>query len=389
MRALRQALNGPQRLPSEERGVRLMGWQAQQGTTLTAHPWVQDTETKLIRAEAAAQVCEGLRKQGWTPDLIVGHPGWGEMLFLKHIWPNSPQIHFLEFHYAARGLDVGFDPEFATESWQEAARVTAKAGPGLLSLETMDTGLSPTQFQASTYPGWVQNRIHVIHDGIDTKRVRPDPLAKWTWNQGSIELRNGDPVITFVNRNLEPYRGYHRLMRSLPRIQEACPEAITVIVGGSNVSYGAAAPDGKSWKDIFLAEVREKVDMSRVVFTGTLPYSSYVSLLQVSACHVYLSYPFVLGWSCLEAMAAGALVVGSATPPVEEVIETGINGFLVDFFDGEALVRCVRKALDGGERIRKMRQNARVLIENRYDLYNVCLPSQVKLLKKTAADFTS
>lgn len=389
MRALRQAPSGTRRLLGEERGVRVMGWQAQRGTTLTAHPWAQDTETKLIRAEATAQVCEDLRKQGWTPDLIVGHPGWGEMLFLKHIWPDSPQLHFLEFHYASRGLDVGFDPEFATEGWQEAARVTAKAGPGLLSLETMDTGLSPTKFQASTYPSWAQDRIHVIHDGIDTKRVRPDPLAKWTWGEERLELRHGDPVITFVNRNLEPYRGYHRLMRSLPRIQEACPEAITVIVGGSNVSYGAAAPHGKSWKEIFLAEVQEKVDMSRVVFTGSLPYSDYISLLQVSACHVYFSYPFVLGWSCLEAMAAGALVVGSATPPVEEVIENGNNGLLVDFFDGEALVDCVRKALDGGERIREMRQNARMLIESKYDLYDVCLPSQVRLLKRTAEEFMS
>jgi glycosyltransferase involved in cell wall biosynthesis len=362
-----------------------MGWQAQRGTTLAAHPWVQDTETKLIRAEATAQVCERLHKQGWTPDLIVGHPGWGEMLFLKHIWPDSPQLHFLEFHYAARGLDVGFDPEFATESWQEAARVTAKAGPSLLSLEAMNAGLSPTRFQASTYPSWAQNRIHVIHDGIDTKQIQPDPLATWKWGEGGLELRNGDPVITFVNRNLEPYRGYHRLMRSLPRIQEACPEAITVIVGGSNVSYGAAAPNGRSWKDIFIAEVQEEIDMSRIVFTGSLSYSSYLSLLQVSACHIYFSYPFVLGWSCLEAMSAGALVVGSATPPVEEVIEDGINGLLVDFFDSEELVACVRKALDNGTGIREIRQNARNSIQSKYDLDHICLPSQVELAKGMAA----
>jgi glycosyltransferase involved in cell wall biosynthesis len=304
------------------------------------------------------------------------------MLFLNHIWPDSPQLHFLEFHYAARGLDVDFDPEFATKSWQEAARVTAKNGPSLLNLEAMTNGLSPTRFQASTYPGWVQERIHVIHDGIDTKRVAPDPSATWKWSEGRLELKHGDPVITFVNRNLEPYRGYHRLMRSLPSIQEVCREAITVIVGGTAVSYGEEAPNGKSWKDIFLEEVREKVDMSRVLFTGPLPYSSYINLLQVSKCHIYFSYPFVLGWSCLEAMSAGALVVGSATQPVQEVIEDGVNGLLVDFFDEAFLAECVRKALDCDSAIRSMRENARKLIVSNFDLYNICLPKRLGLLEK-------
>ena len=177
--ALRQgpAENQPP-LPQKIQGVKLVGWQAERSTTLTAHPWVHDTETKLIRAEAAAKACEQLHRSGWNPDLVVGHPGWGELLFLRHIWPNVPQLHFLEFHYAAQGLDVGFDPEFPASGWQEAARVTAKAGPGLLNLEAMDRGLSPTQFQASTYPTWAQERIEVIHDGIATSTVRPNPGAR-------------------------------------------------------------------------------------------------------------------------------------------------------------------------------------------------------------------
>lgn len=382
--ALRQGSNGAHKLTREEHGVRVLGWQAERGTTMAAHPWVQDTETKLIRAEAAAKACERLRQQGWTPDLVVGHPGWGEMLFLKHIWPDVPQLHFLEFHYAAQGLDVDFDPEFTKGEWQEAARVTAKSGPSLLNLESMDMGLSPTHFQASTYPSWVQNRIRVIHDGIDTERICPDPLATWKWKEGCIELKHGDPVITFVNRNLEPYRGYHRLMRSLPRLQEICPEAITVIVGGSDVSYGAAAPGGKTWKDIFLNEVEERIDKSRIVFTGSLSYDSYIRLLQVSACHIYLTYPFVLGWSCLEAMSAGALVIGSATAPVKEVINDGVTGILVDFFDSEALAKSVREALDSGQRIRELRQNARKAVRSGYDLYRFCLPERLRLLKELA-----
>ena len=387
VRALRQGAGaGQEPLRAELQGVPLLGWQAQRGTTLEAHPWIHDSETKLIRAEAAAIACEAMARQGWRPDLIVGHPGWGELLFLQHIWPDVPQLHFLEFHYAARGLDVGFDPEFPAGGWRDAARVTAKAGPSLLNLEVMAAGISPTHFQASTYPGWAQKRITVIHDGIDTRVVTPNPGAQLQLGAGGPVLRPGDPVISFVNRNLEPYRGYHRLMRALPEIQRRCPEAITVIVGGDGVSYGAPPPTGQSWKQIFLEEVGGELDLQRVVFTGHLPYASYLALLQVSACHVYFTYPFVLGWSCLEAMAAGALVVGSATPPVQEVIEHGRNGLLVEFFDQQALVAAVCEALQQPERFIELRAEAHRTVETRYGLQSVCLPGQIQLVKSLVAD---
>ena len=373
-------------LPQLIQGVKLVGWQPHRGTTLSAHPWVHDTETKLIRAEAAARACEQLQSSGWNPDLIVGHPGWGELLFLRHIWPTVPQLHFLEFHYAAQGLDVGFDPEFPANGWQEAARVTAKAGPSLLNLETMDWGLSPTQFQASTYPIWVQDRIKVIHDGISTKTVAPAPGARLQLGNTGRELKPGDPVITFVNRNLEPYRGYHRFMRALPAIQKACPEAITLIVGGDGVSYGAAAPVDNSWKQIFLGEVASELDLNRVVFTGNLAYSDYLKVLQVSACHVYFSYPFVLGWSCLEAMSTRALVVGSATAPVQEVIKHGENGLLVDFFDQDALVDAVVDVLKQQDRYQTLRTAARCTVQENYDLEGVCLPAQIELVKRLLKD---
>jgi len=385
VRALRQGAVAHQNaLPSVLDGVAVQGWQATRGTTLTAHPWVQDSETKLIRAEAAAVACEAMQKQGWQPDLIVGHPGWGELLFLQHIWPDVPQLHFLEFHYAARGLDVGFDPEFPAGGWSDAARVTAKAGPSLLSLEAMTAGMSPTQFQANTYPSWARPRISVIHDGIDTQQVCPNPTARLQLGAEGPVLKPGDPVITFVNRNLEPYRGYHRLMRALPEIQARCPEAITVIVGGDGVSYGARAPEGTTWKQRFLEEVAGELDLRRVVFTGQLPYPTYLALLQVSACHVYFTYPFVLGWSCLEAMSAGALVVGSATAPVQEVIRDGENGLLVDFFDQAALVDAVCDALQHPKRHSSLREAARHTAAERFDLARVCLPQQVALLEQLA-----
>ena len=379
VRALRQAQKG---MPYAKAGVLQVGWQAQRGTSPEVHPWAQDTETKLIRAEAAATAADQLDQKGWRPDLIVGHPGWGEMLFLDHIWPQVPQLHFLEFFYRSSGQDVGFDPEFPLENWQAAARVTAKAGPSLLGLEAMAAGLSPTRFQASTYPPWCQGRISVIHDGINTTQAAPNKAARFRPGKGGPLLKPGDPVLTFVNRNLEPYRGYHRFVRALPAIQRNCPDAITVIVGGDGVSYGPAAPQGQSWKEIFLQEVQGDLDLGRIFFTGNLAYGDYLALLQVSACHVYFSYPFVLGWSCLEAMASGALVIGSATAPVEEVITDGENGLLVDFYDQQALVDTATQALNNPERYGQIRQAARSSVVNRFDLETVCLPQQIQLVDR-------
>ena len=368
-----------QRLTGSLQGVEIVSWQPGRSTCTQAHPWVQDTETKFIRGEAAGRTAEALRQQGWHPELIVGHPGWGDMLFLEHIWPDVPQLHFLEFMYASRGLDVDFDPEFASRDWCSAARVQAKNGANLLSLQSMTAGLSPTRFQASTFPRWAHNRIHVIHDGIDTDRVKPDSSASWQAGPGSPVLRAGDPVVTFVNRNLEPYRGYHRMIRALPEIQKHHPTAMAVLVGGEDVSYGAK-PSSGSWKKHFLKQAGDQLDLSRVIFPGRLAYASYLRLLQVSACHVYLTYPFVLGWSCVEALAAGCYVVGSATEPVQEVIEDGVNGRLVGFFDQDALVSAVLEGLKQAPETVKMRQQARASVLPRYDLKNVCLPQQLALV---------
>ena len=181
---------------------------------------------------------------------------------------------------------------------------------------------------------------------------------------------------------LEPYRGYHRFMRALPDILRRRPEAVVVIVGGDGVSYGAAAPAGTSWKQIFLDEVREQLDISRVIFTGRMSYTDYLRVLQVSACHVYLTYPFVLGWSCVEALAAGALVVGSDTAPVREVIQHGHNGLLVDFFDAQSLADTVVDVLTQPQQFTTLRQTARAQAVQRYDLAKVCLPEQLQLLQR-------
>jgi glycosyltransferase involved in cell wall biosynthesis len=212
--------------------------------------------------------------------------------------------------------------------------------------------------------------------------VHPDSAATVTLNGRT--LRAGDEVVTFVNRNLEPYRGYHVFMRALPEILRRRPNAVALIVGGEDVSYGAPAPAGKTWKQVFLDKVKDRLDASRVFFVGRIPYANYLKVLQVSACHVYLTYPFVLGWSCIEAMSAGCLVVGSRTPPVEEVIEHRKNGLLVDFFDVAALAETVVDGLARPEQYAPLRAVARQTALKRYDLASVCLPQQLALIERLA-----
>lgn len=365
-------------------GTRFVRYRPQRGTSPNIHPWVSDFETKVLRGEACALAAEELRLSGYQPDIIVGHPGWGEMLFLRDIWPGVPQLHFLEFFYAATGSDVNFDPEFARPQWQNGARVRMKNSSGLVSLDQMDAGYSPTQWQRSSYPAFAQPKVEVVHDGINTDLLLPNPQASVTLAARNLVLRPGMKIVTFINRNLEPYRGYHSFMRALPLMQRLMPEAFFVLVGRDGVSYGSKAPEGTSWKEMFLNEVADRIDQTRIAFVGHIPYPIFVALMQVSAAHVYLTYPFVLSWSMLEAMACGAPIIGSATPPVQEVIEHGHNGLLVDFFDYDGLAHAVAEVVEHGQRYQGMRQAARQTVVDRFDLNRICLPRQQALIHKVA-----
>lgn len=348
---------------------------ARLGTTFT-----EMTDRGLRAARAARQLRD---RHGYVPDVIFGHSGWGETLFLKDIWPEARLLVYAELYYAARGLDVGFDPEFGTVTDARAFGVTARQGHQALAMAQADAALSPTAFQAATFPACFRDKITVIHDGIDTERLRPNPSAELVLPSG-VPLRAGDEVLSFVNRNLEPYRGYHSFMRALPAVLSARPRAQVVIVGGEGVSYGGAPAGGGSWKSLYLDEVRNRIDLSRVHFTGRISYADFVSLMQVSRVHCYLTVPFVLSWSLLEAMSAGALVVGSRTAPVEEVIADGETGHLVDFFDtGEIAARLIA-CLARPEAQATIRAQARQRITESYDLRRVCLPRLIAFVENGA-----
>ena len=360
-------------------------YRLERGNTKGVHPLVMETETKIIRAEGCARAAEQLKAQGFVPDLICAHPGWGEPLFLKAIWPDSPMLCYQEFFYNEHGFDTNFDPEFQEErSWQGQAKLTMKNAYLHLTLEQADWNISPTHFQASSFPEHWRHRISVIHDGVDTRKAVPNPVpAPLELPDGTV-LNTGEPIVTFVNRCLEPYRGCHTFIRAIPELQRRHPKARLVIVGQTKgVSYGAACSDGE-WKDRFLAEIEGQYDPSRVHFTGTLPYDQFVPLLQLSSCHVYLTYPFVMSWSLLEAMACGCAVVGSDTAPVREAIRHGQNGLLVDFFSPADLAEAVAELLEDRERAAAFGQAARRTVEATYDL-DACVTRQLALMDLVAS----
>jgi glycosyltransferase involved in cell wall biosynthesis len=319
-----------------------------------------------------------LAASGFAPDLILAHPGWGETLPLRTMFPKARLFVYCEFFYGAEGRDIGFDPEFPMSGLDGHIGLQLKNATTLLALADCDLGISPTNWQQSTFPSHYQSKIEVIHEGIDTSRVRPNPQARLMLPNGR-EVGSSDEIVTFVVRNLEPLRGYHVFMRALPEILRRRPNAQIVIIGRDGLSYGLPPPAGKTWKSIFLEEVRDQLDLSRVHFMGGVPYQTFISALQVSSAHVYLTYPFVLSWSVLEAMSAGCLVIGSDTQPVREVISSGENGLLVPFFAADELAGHVIEALQEPAKFSSMRQAARHFVIEHYDAEQVCIPRMRRL----------
>jgi glycosyltransferase involved in cell wall biosynthesis len=308
-----------------------------------------------------------LRQAGFKPDVIGAHIGWGEALFLKDVFPEAKLLLYCEFFYRSRGADMGFDPEFPATA-EKLLRLRVMNAPLLMALDAADCGMAPTRWQHRQFPAAHQPRIAVVHDGIDTDVVAP--------------AGERDPdLVTYVARNLEPYRGFHSFMRAIPEIQRRRPQARIVIVGGDEVSYSPRLPPGQTYRQRLLAELGDRIDLSRVEFRGKIPYADYLALLRRSAVHVYLTYPFVLSWSLLEAMSAGCLVVASRTAPVEEVMRDGENGLLVDFFSPAAIAERVDYALTHQDEFAPLRERARASVVERYDLRRICLPAQLRLVE--------
>lgn len=357
-------------------GVRLVTHRPVRGR---AEEGASSADYQLRVGTEVADQMERIRRREGAPDVILGHGGWGSLLFARDIFPETPVAAYCEFFYRAEGADMGFDPSRPVD-FQDLRRLKGRNFAQVTTLLGVDTAISPTNWQRSLYPLELRSRISVVHDGIDLAFCRPDDQATFALPGGRV-LRAGDRVVTFAARDLEPYRGFPEFMRAAAALARRDPDVTFVVAGADGTSYGTPHESGRPWREVLMAQLR--IDPSRIHFVGTLPHADLIRLFQVSAAHVYLTYPFVLSWSALEAMACGALLIGSATAPVTEFVEHRRNGLLVPFFDTDALAATLSAALARPEALKPLRAAARETVRRKAELSR-CLAEQTEMLTTLA-----
>jgi len=367
-----------QRQTGEIPGVTKLLFEPARKAHESTHLYVKPFENAVLEAQAVVRVLQQLKQKGFVPDLVCAHTGWGCGLFVKDVFPDTPLLLYCEWYTQSRGGDFDFDPE-AQPAIDDILRYRASNAAMLVDLAACDAGIAPTEWQRSRFPKDFQPKIQVLHDGIDTEYFHPQPGA--TLKLPGLDLTGVGEIVTYVARGMDSYRGFPQFIQALALLQARRPHCHAVIVADDRVAYGSKPPDGDSWKSYMLA--RTALDLGRVHFTGPLPYGVYKQVLQASSAHVYLTRPFVLSWSFLEAMACGCLLVASDTAPVREVLEEGQNGLLVDFFDSQALATRIELALDLGDNGQAIRQAARNTVVARYDLAAL-LPRHLELFGRLA-----
>lgn len=376
-RGMRCAAIGSQTAKPTE--VPLQRYKLGRGTTPDIFPPATRAEADLLRAHAAVGRALAFKEQGFFPEVIIGHPGWGETLLLNEVFPGARQVLHGEFYYHPDGADVGFDPEFPKPELEERLRIHSKNATMALAYVQARAIVSPTPFQASMFPWALQPLIRIIHEGVDVERIKPDPEGTFTLPDGRV-LDHSTPVITFINRNFEPLRGFHIFMRALPRVLAEQPEAQVILIGSDGKGYGAEGAEGLTWKQKMLQEVGDRLDLKRLHFTGRVPHDQMLAAVAISSAHVYYTYPFVLSWSLLEAMAKGCLIVGSDTAPLHDAVEHGKNGLLLPFFDVDALSETLIDALRRPNAFQGMRRAARRTVVERFNRNHACLPAWLRLI---------
>ncbi len=343
-------------------GVRKATYRGPGDLNPATHRDAQEFDHAMARAQAVAQVAASLKALRFRPDIIIGHHGWGEMLNLGDVWPGVPTLGYYEFYYNIKGFDVNFDPEFPTLP-DALPRVRSKNAVNMLALENPGHGITPTRFQQSTYPDWARHRIDILFEGVNLDVCAPDAdAANRAFQHGGLVVQPGEKLVTYVARDLEPYRGFHVMMRALPSLLQARPDVKVALVGGDGVSYGARLQEG-TWREHMLREVGPSLDLDRVQFCGRLDYADYLRLLQRSDAHVYLTYPFVVSWSLREALAIGCAIVASDTAPVQEFVTDGQTGLLTPFLQPAALSLRIQEVLGDTGLAARLRAGGRTYAE--------------------------
>jgi glycosyltransferase involved in cell wall biosynthesis len=361
-------------------GVKVRRWKLKRGSTKGIFEPATRAEADLLRAAAAADVAWETKAKGFMPDLIIGHPGWGETIHMSEVFPGVPQILFGEFFYKSHGADVAFDLEYETSTPALDMQVHAKNLGLAMAYSEAEVIVCPTPFQARTLPIGLQSRVRVLHEGVDIGSASRKANARFTLPNGQI-LDGSQPVITFINRNFERLRGFHIFMRALPALLDRCPDAQVVLIGrDSGKGYGAGLPDGKTWKGLMMDELGDRLDVRRVHFVGPVPHANMISALSISWGHVYYTYPFVLSWSLVEAMACECLILGSDTGPVRDAITSGVNGVLNDFFDVDALSKAMIQACERPRDFDVLRPAARETALRLFDRQTVGVPGWMQLI---------
>ncbi|GAB4386728.1 MAG: glycosyltransferase family 4 protein [Elainellaceae cyanobacterium] len=371
-----QVVFGTMRAEGQIPGVRKVLYKPARAVNPQTHYYLRSQESAILEGQAAYRMAQQLKAEGFIPDVIYGHSGWGATLFMKDAFPQAELICYFEWFYHAHGSDADFDPSDPLDADAEA-RIRVKNAPILLDLCSCDRAMSPTYWQRQQFPVEFHPKINVLHDGVDTTFFRPYPGAKLVIPEIGLDLSAADEIVTYATRGMEPYRGFPQFMEAVALIQQRRPNCHVVVVGEDRVAYGKTLPDNKTYKQLMLETL--SLDHARLHFTGSLPYSQYLQVLQASSAHVYLTRPFVLSWSLLEALSTGCMVLASNTAPVQEVIQNGYNGLFFDFFSPLEITDRVDEVLDNPDRFTAMREKARKTILESYDLAKL-LPQHLRWL---------
>lgn len=361
-------------------GVTRVTYESKQQPAEKTHRYLRQTEQAVYQGQAAWRACHALKtREGFMPDIVIAHPGWGDALFLKDLFPSARFLYFCEFYYRAHGADVGFDPAEPVNE-DDLARMRMKNVTNQVNLETMDWGIAPTVWQWSLHPPAQHARISVLHDGVDTDRCIPDANASFHLPDGTL-IRPGDEVVTYIARNFEPYRGFPTFMQAAQMLLNERPNLRIIAVGADQVSYGKSAGKDTTYRKEWMRKLN--LPPERMIFMPPVPYETLLDLFRVSKAHLYLTYPFVLSWSMLEAMSCGVALVASRTKPVLEVVEDGKNALLADFFSPRDVADKLGRLLDAPDHNQALRTAARQTVLDRFALRDI-LPLQLQLVREVA-----